>query len=1335
VGVAAAGLALAGTNGSSDAMYNGYISGSLNQTGTLTVINLPAGAYDVYAYSYDGNFSLSAGGAAQGSITTAYNKPPVNPPPWVPGLHYARWPGVLLSSGDSPVLTVQPGLHNGYPVICGLQIAELDPSGNGLPVWWEEQYLNTNGVNPYAQCPSVDGWTILQAYQNGWNPNSTYTPPPPQNVVASLSAGGTNVTVTWTSGGGPVQGYAIQTGLPGAGYVEGQVANNVFSFTGSTNEMSLFRTYFVTAYFTNGGHADSQATTVYAPALNPIVAIVRGPSGQPYLVVGPVPPGMTRINLGWGTASVNIYPTNLANGIAQLPLSQMPGFNPEYPLQAQCFGINGAFGPITYPAWGTAENWFASQASQFAFVDARPHMKEDLKFLLRSATLNHPFSYDSDLSTAVGQGTEGLPADQSSPETFYARAQSPTGYEYYGFHIFCPDLSYAVIQELRPVQENYLWRNFAFCLTNYSSTWLITNGLFGIGGGLGSTDITSRVLESPIASQISGPLNGSIPLAMSSTNSTWLYGAEINNGDFAYDSAEVGMQLATNGTEIDAVLPANILNCYGLPFESLQMVDEGEPYFPTLLPNTPLLAYSAGVYQWADGVNVYANCAVPALQTAGYYFVSQTPYLSAVGNGNPLASGPIPPIPGSPTFTVTNTSPVLITALGQPLTVSGWAKMSVNGSNTKYAYLEQYFTNALTIDANGNVTTNTAGVLSPYGEFFPTVAGQAALVTMPDVDTGQRGTGVVNVIKLQLDVNHDGIMDLSFAGPDNTSASQPFVFWINNDFDRLWWDADDSTSYDDSVTAAQGGNVPDCNYMNSIGQRTIPTQRDLEDYARLWVVGVAQAIGGLPPGVSVSLSWGDVGSPNPANPTIDLFVAADPEGGIGYLTNQTTAAQQLGAQYVGRLGPGQKLELTVGGFVNLLASQYFIWCGVTNGTGQLTLTISQGGTNVLAQTSAYIQLQDIKLMYERWTVGENPNLAPTNVAYLAEEDLPAGTMPFQYSTCGAANTPYILFVHGWNMPRWEKDRFAERAFKRLYWQGYQGRFGSFRWPTSYGFTGSYWQLLTDTYNYNNGEFNAWSSAAGLLNKLKSLNAAYPGQVYLLGHSMGNVVAGESLRLAGSSQIVNTYVASQAAIPAHVYDSTVSSLLQFQYQYPSGLLSLLGQVNYGPNTPNIYSNRLAGNAAAAATRVSFYNLADWALAMPRWGFDQVIKPDNSVMEAGTNWNYAYNGSTNDPPPWNNFSKWAIVLPGPRDTVGFDIVNVIANLYEVMSYAAQSYSAPMGATPSIGGIANVNLQAVWPGDPTGKGYVEHFWHSAEFRGDNWQQQTYWSELLGTPAFNLK
>ena len=57
------------------------------------------------------------------------------------------------------------------------------------------------------------------------------------------------------------------------------------------------------------------------------------------------------------------------------------------------------------------------------------------------------------------------------------------------------------------------------------------------------------------------------------------------------------------------------------------------------------------------------------------------------------------------------------------------------------------------------MTTNVAGVLSPYGEFFPTQAGQAALVTMPDIDTGQQGTSVVDVVSLNVDANHDDTMD------------------------------------------------------------------------------------------------------------------------------------------------------------------------------------------------------------------------------------------------------------------------------------------------------------------------------------------------------------------------------------------------------------------------------------------------------------------------------------------------------------------------------------------------------------------------------------------------
>ena len=46
----------------------------------------------------------------------------------------------------------------------------VDSTGSGIPDWWLLQYFGRTDLDPYALCPSGDGWTILQAYQNGWNP-------------------------------------------------------------------------------------------------------------------------------------------------------------------------------------------------------------------------------------------------------------------------------------------------------------------------------------------------------------------------------------------------------------------------------------------------------------------------------------------------------------------------------------------------------------------------------------------------------------------------------------------------------------------------------------------------------------------------------------------------------------------------------------------------------------------------------------------------------------------------------------------------------------------------------------------------------------------------------------------------------------------------------------------------------------------------------------------------------------------------------------------------------------------------------------------------------------
>ena len=219
-----------------------------------------------------------------------------------------------------------------------------------------------------------------------------------------------------------------------------------------------------------------------------------------------------------------------------------------------------------------------------------------------------------------------------------------------------------------------------------------------------------------------------------------------------------------------------------------------------------------------------------------------------------------------------------------------------------------------------------------------------------------------------------------------------------------------------------------------------------------------------------------------------------------------------------------------------------------------------------------------------------------------------GSPSFQYPYDPSidSTTPYILYVHGWNMQTWEKDRFAESAYKRLYWQGYQGRFGIFRWPTGYGFA-DIWTLATNPTekdNYDLSEYQAWQSATGLLNKLTALNIQYPGQVYMLAHSMGNVVAGEALRLAGTTHVVNTYVTSQAAISAHTYDLTRMMLQLFI------LLIRLGR--RPPKRPIFMVIGLRPTTAMELGRssVSTTSMIMRWLAVA-WQLDQLLKPDQDL----------------------------------------------------------------------------------------------------------------------------
>ncbi len=156
----------------------------------------------------------------------------------------------------------------------------------------------------------------------------------------------------------------------------------------------------------------------------------------------------------------------------------------------------------------------------------------------------------------------------------------------------------------------------------------------------------------------------------------------------------------------------------------------------------------------------------------------------------------------------------------------------------------------------------------------------------------------------------------------------------------------------------------------------------------------------------------------------------------------------------------------------------------------------------------------------------------------------------------------FLLVHGWNMEGWEKRRGAETAFKRLWWQGYQGSVALFDWPTLHGFDG-WWDVTVDSRHFDNSEFIAWQSAESLAKVLTELNGG--GTLRVMAHSMGNVAMAEALRKYTGTPL-HTYIADKAAVSAQYYDARWlnGARQQSTVRTPRTLWATLRQVTPAPS---------------------------------------------------------------------------------------------------------------------------------------------------------------------------
>jgi|GEM_PF-5095188 len=608
------------------------------------------------------------------------------------------------------------------------------------------------------------------------------------------------------------------------------------------------------------------------------------------------------------------------------------------------------------------------------------------------------------------------------------------------------------------------------------------------------------------------------------------------------------------------------------------------------------------------------------------------------------------------------------------------------------------------------------------------------------------GTTLLNTSKLTVavqlnaelivDGNRDGEMSFDVVDPeekeihdkDITSSTKLYTFWVNNDWDKggtvdIWdWEEDDYPHYQDRV------------------DDVIEWRRDLEDFTRLWIN--CKGITGFvkQADFKVRLEWkplnGDANwSAADGRPGIRVFKAVEEQdGGRKYLEDDGVAWQQIDgmedsgnrnnfSKAVGDNGGlvtrDQFLELPGSFFTNLDEDQpckYLLFEGYSAGKGQLVLTLYKGETKVGECPPVFLELKHVRDMYERWSVGDviskgvNPNAWPAALPTLQPT---ISQKPYKWPHDETKD--YILSVHGWNMSSFDKESFGDTNFKRLWHRGYKGRMGYFSWPTFHSWPS--WDSASMAH-YDSSELRAWNSGKGLLALLGQINnKKFSGRIRMMAHSMGNVVAASALRLANNQRVVHTYVAAQAAIPAHCYNPTTplmtsSSILKstpnvYGYYWQNGTTLYPDQYE-AAGLPSFLAPSVVQGAAGKF--INYFNGFDWALGY--WQINQQTKP---------NARYSYFWNTLNVPGGRAF----LYTPGPIGTN--KSLHFPQDTYEIYSFAAASHSYALGRSVTVGGVfdntSEVNLNAKWGYDHKHKG------HSAQFRSTNMRRWEYWEQLLSS------
>ena len=332
-------------------------------------------------------------------------------------------------------------------------------------------------------------------------------------------------------------------------------------------------------------------------------------------------------------------------------------------------------------------------------------------------------------------------------------------------------------------------------------------------------------------------------------------------------------------------------------------------------------------------------------------------------------------------------------------------------------------------------------------------------------------------------------------------------------------------------------------------------------------------------------------------------------------------------------------------------------------------------------------------------------LPPDNLGYaLGDSVEDIAQYPFEASPDERKQA--VLFVHGINCTVDDEQGYARSFYKRLWWEGYRGRFATFRWPTTL-LAKDYKQLFSI---FNSGEYRSWKAGTSLKKYVEtSLRPQIGAQatIGLVAHSLGNACAGDALR---QGLKVDRYVAMEAAVSLSCYypepvnpasdplaGSFVASLVQADASSPTPHYT--SQLGYRG-----YLSEIKANSGAKC--IAYQNIDDFWLATGKTatityiGGDEFTPPQPVILDVD------WVTNQHDHKPDDPFG-YGVYLYNPTTGPNYEYgigtgkwTRKVGDPHEAMAYIARSRTRALGAEPDTTGTQippgfedSVNLQKTY------------------------------------------